>query len=302
MLLQEQNRLSATNRVDLPRGVSIISFVMPIYNGLELTRACLRSLEQTVDLSRHEAILVDDASTDGTREFLDGLRPPYYVLHNNTRLSYAASVNRGVAAARGELLCLLNNDLIFSPGWLQPMTRAFDLFPDAGFVGNVQIDPRTGRYDHMGVVFGPDAVPRHFGRNFFFCPFRGYTEWKAVTAGCSLIKRSTFLNAGGLDEEFKTGSEDVDLCLRLGRAGRRHYVANDSVIGHAVSSSEGRHLFKTENEARLLQRWRPEILASLTPRDQRLYAINYILRSATQPWRYSGPKLWDAVRRLVYPQ
>src|ERR1700757_2895145 len=79
-----------------------ISFLIPMYNGLELTRACLRSLEETVDLSRHEVILINDASTDGTTEFLAMLSAPYRVIHNARRSSYAASTNRGVAQARGE--------------------------------------------------------------------------------------------------------------------------------------------------------------------------------------------------------
>ena len=67
-----------------------------------------------------ELILVDDGSTDGTRDWLAGLRAPFRVLLNERNRGYAVSNNRGASAARGEILAFLNNDLVLTPGWLQP--------------------------------------------------------------------------------------------------------------------------------------------------------------------------------------
>ena len=97
----------------------MISFIISTYNGLELTKACLASLQQTVTRSDYEVILVDYLSTDGTREFLATLAPPVRVILNATRHNYAA-------VARGEILDLLNNDFVLTPGWLDPMLAAFD--------------------------------------------------------------------------------------------------------------------------------------------------------------------------------
>jgi GT2 family glycosyltransferase len=272
---------------------------MPMHNGLEFTRVALRTLQQTVELTPHEVILINDASTDGTAEFLNELPPPCRVIHQAQRGGYAAGMNRGVALARGEILCLLNNDLVFTEGWLPPMLRAFDKFPDAGVVGNVHFNPRLRKYDHMGVVFDPLGRPNHFGKHFMFRPFRGYTKWHAVTAACCLVKKSDFLAVGGFDESYQNGCEDVDLCLSLGRSGRQHYVANESIIAHHVSSSEGRHLFNSQNEERMLQRWRGHIQQRLTPGDHRRCAANYALRFLTQPWRYNGPKLLRSLITLA---
>jgi GT2 family glycosyltransferase len=283
-----------------PRPNPRISFIIPVFDGLPLTRACLDSLRETVNLSEHEVIVIDDRSTDGTREYLVELpEPPFRFIRNETRRSYAASNNTAAAVATGEFLCLLNNDLILTPGWLAPMLRAFDQFPKAGIVGNIQRNLSTGRYDHMGFVFGDNGVPWHFGKNFPFRPYHDYTEWRAVTTACCLIKKSVFLEAGGFDEQYINGSEDVDLCLRLGRAGYHHYVANESIVFHHVSSSAGRHTFNEANEQRLLARWREEIQQSLTPRDRRLVAVNYLLRFATQPWRYNVRRLWHATLSLL---
>ena len=137
-----------------------LSFIISVFNGLQFTKACLDSLHQTVDLSTHEVIVVDDVSTDGTREFLARLREPACrVMLNEARRNFAANNNAAAAIARGEFLCLLNNDLVLRPGWLEPMLRAFELFPAAGLVGNVQRNPRTRKYDHMGIVFGDSGLP-----------------------------------------------------------------------------------------------------------------------------------------------
>ena len=283
-----------------PRPDPRISFIIPVFNGLSFTRACLDSLRQTVNLADDEVIVIDDLSTDGTREYLAGLPgPPFRVIRNETRRSYAVSNNAAAAVARAEFLCLLNNDVVLTPGWLEPMLRAFDRFPHVGIVGNIQRNPRTGRYDHMGLVFGSDGRPWHFGKHFSFRPYRGYTEWRAVTAACCLIRRSLFLEVGGFDGQYINGSEDVDLCLRLGCAGHQHYVANESIVFHHVSSSAGRHAFNEANEQRLLARWQGEIQRSLTPRDRRLTAANYLLRFATQPWRYNGRRLCHALLSLL---
>jgi GT2 family glycosyltransferase len=280
-----------------------ITFIIPVFNRLDFTRACLDSLRQTVDLSRHEVIIVDDHSIDGTREYLAALAdPPFRLITNDRRRGYAASNNAAAHAARGEFLCLLNNDTVLSPGWLEPMLRAFTRFPDAGFVGNVQRNPRTGRYDHMGVIFADDGTPVHFGYDFRFRPFWAYTRWRAVTAACCLVRRSVFLGAGGFDEQYINGCEYVDFCLRLGRAGYQHYVANQSVVDHHVSSSEGRHTFTPQNTLRLLQQWKSGVQETRTNRDRRLLALNYLLRHITRPWRYNARRLRRSLIQLAKPR
>ncbi|HZP59074.1 MAG TPA: glycosyltransferase, partial [Opitutaceae bacterium] len=127
-----------------------VSFIIPLYNCLPLTQAMLASLRATLPAGLdHEIIFIDDGSTDGSRQWLTTLPgPAIQVVLNEKNLGYAAANNRGAALARGEFLALLNNDLVLTPRWLESMLAIFRQVPDAGPVGNVQRDIRSGAVEH----------------------------------------------------------------------------------------------------------------------------------------------------------
>jgi GT2 family glycosyltransferase len=232
-----------------------VSFIIPLFNCLEFTRECLRTLQATLpaDLA-HEIILVDDGSTDGTREWLATLAAPFRVILNERNLGYAAANNRGAKQAQGKQLVLLNNDLVFEDGWFEPMLDVHHrLGPQAGCVGNIQLVVKTGRVDHAGIRINHRGKPEHetTGRPW---------PWQkrlvpAVTGACLMIARSCYLDVCGFDEGFRNGGEDVDLCFRLTAQGRRHAVALRSRVWHHVSASPSRKLHDEANSRRLAERY-----------------------------------------------
>lgn len=245
-----------------------VSFIIPLFNCLALTRACVDSLAATLPPGlAHEIVLVDDGSTDGTREWLAALRAPFRVALNERNLGYAVANNRGAALATGTLLVLLNNDLVLLPRWLEPMLAALaDPRAGAGIVGNVQLDARTGAIDHAGIVLTAQGKPEH-ARTLPPFAWRGSARVRrvpAVTGACLLIERALWQQLGGLDQGFVNGGEDVDLCYRARAAGRNTVVALDSVVRHHVSSSAGRKLRDEQNSFRLARRWRREFMADAT--------------------------------------
>ncbi len=251
------------HRPDPPR----LSVVVPLYNCLPLTQAMLASLQATLPAGlAHEIIFVDDGSTDGTRAWLATLTaPPFRVLLNERNLGYAVGNNRAAAVARGELLALLNNDLVLTPGWLEPMLAAHAaLGPRAGLIGNVQRDAKSGAVDHAGLVVNSTGKPVHLRR----LPPPWSRAWRpvrpvpAVTGACLLVARDLWTQLGGFDEAYLNGGEDIDLGFRARALGRVNTVALRSVVRHHVSSSPGRKARDEQNSHRLACRWHREFLAA----------------------------------------
>jgi len=245
-----------------------VSFVIPLYNCLPLTQAMVASLQATMPKGLgHEIILVDDGSTDGTREWLATLGAPFRVVLNERNLGYGAANNRGVAAARNEFLVLLNNDLILTPGWLEPMLAAFPRYRrHTGVVGNIQVDARTGALDHAGIFINHKGKPEHdrtpLWRLRLAHRFKTHRRVRAMTGACVAIHRDLWRELRGFDEGYMNGCEDVDFCLRAGAAGHVNVVTLTSVVRHHVSTSPGRKRRDESNSYRFTLRWR-EALPSL---------------------------------------
>ncbi len=245
-----------------------VSFIIPLYNCLPLTQAMLASLRATLPAGlTHEIIFVDDGSTDGTRAWLETLAgdPAIRVVLNERNLGYAAANNRGATLARGNILALLNNDLVLQPHWLERMIAAHrSLGPCAGLVGNVQLDAKTGAVDHAGLVVNLCGKPVHLRArpNFLSRLTRRVRRAPAVTGACVIVARSLWRQLGGFDEGYMNGGEDIDLCFRAMAAGHVNAVAVQSVVRHHVSASPGRKARDEQNSFRLARRWRRELVAA----------------------------------------
>ncbi len=247
-----------------------ISVVTPLFNCLAVTQAMIASLQASIPPGiRYDVILVDDGSTDGTREWLAGLGEPFRVVLNDRNLGYGAATNRGAAIARGKILALLNNDLVFQRGWLEPMLAVLkSLGRKAGLVGNIQVNAASGEIDHSGIIIDSKFKPEHDRRppglaSLILAPARRVF---AVTGACVFMWADTWRSLGGFDESYINGCEDIDLCMRAREAGLTNAVALRSRVLHHVSSSPGRKLRDEENTKRLVLRWRPQLveLASRT--------------------------------------
>jgi O-antigen biosynthesis protein len=274
-----------------------VSIVTALFNRLDLTRAFLASLEAYPPPEPWEILWVDDGSTDGTREWLATLPAPRHrVILNSQNLGYAAANNLGAHAATSDTLAFLNNDLVLTPGWFAPLAERLSSIDRIGIVGNVQVVPASELIDHAGVFFDLVGRPGHRLKNRPPQALRGPGVFsRAVTAACWLVRREVFLGAGGFDEAYRNGSEDFDLCLRLGEAGLRHWVDYRSVIYHHVSSSPGRRQRDHANEARFLRRWHAH--TSLWGRED--WPREYLSRIARHPLQLNATKTLDASLRLL---
>lgn len=223
----------------------------------------LASLLNTIpgDLD-YEIILIDDGSTDGTREWLSGINNQNIsVIFNENNLGYARSNNKAINVAQGNILGLLNNDLILLDGWLEPMLQAlYNSHLATGIVGNIQHRVIDHAIDHTGINVSHLATLHHIHES----PNNDeiFTRRFAITGACCLLFKQDFLAVGGFDEQYINGGEDVDLCLKLSAMLNKHaYTANSSNVMHHVSLSRDPDSSNNEkNSQRLFSKWHPVIL------------------------------------------
>jgi GT2 family glycosyltransferase len=116
----------------------LATVIVPCWNQLEFTRQCITALVRSTRRP-WELIVVNNGSTDGTREYLAGVQDaaavPVTVIANSTNVGFPAAINQGLVQARGEYLILLNNDAVVTEGWLEQLialTRAVPKEAEAG--------------------------------------------------------------------------------------------------------------------------------------------------------------------------
>lgn len=272
----------------------LVSFIIPLFNCLPLTRECVATLQQSLPAGlEYEIILVDDGSIDGTREWLSTLSDEFRVILNSSNLGYAKSNNLAAQIAQGRLLCLLNNDLVFAAGWWQPMLKLNQrLGKRAGAIGNVQRRVADRCIDHSGIFINEKGKPEH-DQNSYSWPYQK-RKVPAVTGACLLINRNAFLQDGGFDEAYLNGGEDVDLCFRLSAKELINAVSLQSTVLHHVSASPGRKMHDESNSYLLASKWKFQLSALVW----RSWTRRYL--AELWPTSISSVSWKDAVSSLLY--
>jgi GT2 family glycosyltransferase/Flp pilus assembly protein TadD len=248
-----------------------VSIIIPVFNKIELTRACLRAVRSNTPSDLFEIIIVDNASTDGTQVFLKEEAADARVIRNQVNRGFAGACNQGARAARGDCLLFLNNDTEPRPGWLEPLLQILDNDPEVAAAGSKLLYP-DGTIQHAGIRIVQDhpssdllrGVNAHQGRPSDFPLANHPLSVQALTAASLLIRASAFLEAGGFDEEYWNGYEDVDLCFKLQEKGWRLVYQPRSVVIHYESQS-GPERFRRarQNIERLHSQWLEKIRPDL---------------------------------------
>jgi GT2 family glycosyltransferase len=248
------------------RGVSV---VIPNWNGRRWLADCLASLAAQ-QLAPAQTIVVDNGSSDGSLEYLRAEHPEVELLSLPTNTGFAHAANRGVRAARHQLVALINADIVLTPEWLARMTDALAGDPRAASVACKMLDlgDSTRVYDAGDVLRRDGACEQRgrFGRDDGRWDTPG--EVFGACAGAALYRRDALLALGGFDERYFAYLEDVDLALRLRLAGWRCRY-EPAVALHAGESASrelpGGHLYLVQRNTLVLvakafpARWLPYV-------------------------------------------
>jgi len=216
-----------------------VSVIVVTYNNIELTRACLESLDEHSQYEPLEIIVVDNASSDGTPVFLSEWvangQNRRLILNDDNR-GFAAANNQGLAVANGEYLVLLNNDTYVTPGWIRTLVRYLQRDKTIGLIGpvtnNIGNEAKIDiAYEGMGEMRLKSAAytRRRIGQT---------NPLRTAAFFCVMMPRTTYERVGTLDEAFGRGFfEDDDYCRRVEQIGLRVVCAEDVFIHHQLSAS-----------------------------------------------------------------
>lgn len=207
-----------------------VSVIIPVFNNLNLTRACVDSLLRDLDRPSYELIIIDNGSTDGTKDYLNELmkrtdhtQDNLIPIFNETNLGVAPAWNQGLKVATGEHIAILNNDIMVSKSWMRSLLWAMEYHKLDLISPFAQTGPLHYDLESRALKF----TEKNLGKVWYeydFCTF--------------LMPLKTFQCVGLFDENYKIGGyEDTDYAYRMNEAGLKYGVTGASYIHHFGSST-----------------------------------------------------------------
>ena len=298
MLLETAEGLEETAHASRPVRASII---IPVFNKVEYTFQCLRSLVREVDLKETEIIVVDNASTDETARLLSHFSGLVRVVTNEENKGFVDACNEGAALARGRFLVFLNNDTIVLPGWLDELVNAAESDERVGAAGSMFLYP-SGMLQEAGSIVWRDGAPYHYGwggspedRRYTFARDVDYCSGASL-----LIRRELFERLGGFDRRYAPAYyEDTDLCFSVRAQGFRVLYQPASRLIHfegvtaGTDTGVGVKQNQIVNQKKFYEKWR-----------ETLERAHYD-RATTEPFaasdRRAGPSVFVFDERIPTP-
>ncbi|HRY22552.1 MAG TPA: glycosyltransferase [Candidatus Dojkabacteria bacterium] len=243
-----------------------VSIVIPTKDKVEYLRRAVESIREHTEYGNYEIVVVNNNSEEeetlGYFKEIEG-REGVRVLDFNEPFHFGRLYNWASRQIDGEYMLMLNNDIkVLSDGWLESMLEWVQL-SEVGSVG-ARLYYEDGRIQHAGVIVGAGGAAAHshrlmdgdsFGYNGAVVNVRNYL---ALTGACLLVKRKTFIDMGGFDEQFDPAYQDVDLGIRLYERGLYNVYTPYAELIHyeSVSRFEDKGLERDEvNAIKLRKKW-----------------------------------------------
>ncbi len=244
-------------------GEPLVSIMIPNKDHVPDLELCLKSVYSLSTYKNFEVIVIENNSTQAsTFEFYAEAQKKYprlRVIRWEREFNYSAINNFGFEHAKGEYVILLNNDIeILTPSWIEEMLM-FTQRSDVGAAGMMLYYP-DDTVQHAGVILGLGDVAGHSHKYFkrgdegYFLRLTVAQNYSAVTAAAMMVKSSVYREVGGLEESYAVAFNDVDLCMKIRRAGYNIVWTPYAEAYHYESKSRG-----FEDNPEKIERFRGEI-------------------------------------------
>lgn len=254
-------------RVEAPK----VTIVIPVFNNWHHTENCLRSLSRNPFSVPVEVMVVDDGSSDQTPTNLAAIEG-ITVVTQPKNAGYMYAIRAGVAAARGEYVLLLNNDVVVCDNWLDPLLARMEN-PNIGAVGSMLLFP-NGSLQESGSMLFTDATGANFGKGDD--PRRAWYQTPHQVDYCSgaslLVRKKAWDEVGGFDVSFAPAYyEETDFCFALRARGYAVWIEPASRLFHIEGASYGNELsperqaLLEKNRQRFLAKWEDELATHWPP-------------------------------------
>ncbi|NWF90905.1 MAG: glycosyltransferase [Ignavibacteriaceae bacterium] len=239
-----------------------LSIIIVNYNVKEFLQNLIHSLQKALSNITHEIIVVDNASDDGSVDFISDKFPQIKLIANSTNLGFSKANNIGLKISKGKYILLINPDTIVSEDTLSKMIEFLNVRKDAGLAGCKILNPDgslqlacrrsfPGPWTSFCKVTGLSSLfpkSRIFAKyNLTYLDENETCEVDAISGSFMMMKREVYEKVGGFDEQFFMYGEDLDLCYRIQKSGYKvFYYPGTQIIHYKGESTKRSSLDETK--------------------------------------------------------
>ena len=232
-------------------GDSLVTVVIPNYNNKELLNNLLISLSSSISLN--QIIIVDNASQDGSADFIKKNYPEIILVENKSNMGFAYAVNQGIRLVKTEFVFLLNNDTLVEEDTISNLIKTINSSPNIFSVSSKMIQyHKQNLLDDVGDEYTILGWSKRRGYNQEKTRYVEDEEVFSACAGAALYRRDIFDEIGFFDENFESYVEDMDLSFRARLHGYKSYYSSKALVYHYGSATTGSryNAFKVKISAR----------------------------------------------------
>jgi len=300
------------------------SVVIVSFNTSDLLAECLRTLIKELEGISAEIFVVDNASSDGSADMVEGQFPAVRLIRSDINRGFGAANNVALRLATGRYAILLNSDAFPEPNAIRRAVERMDADPDVA-VGGARLIGRDGAWQPSGRLF-PSLLNDFLtlsglSARFPYSPFFGRADrtWADINRSAevdwvpgafSIIRRTALDRVGLFDEAFFFYYEEVDLCVRLKKAGYKVWYFADVVVVHLGGESSKKVTSQQFSESGAqLAAWRMRsaflyyrkhhgMLARAAKELERLWYFGRVLKNRLRHSKPAGTKANESARAI----